>query len=257
MLFLKSGEMKNRFNLSNKEKFIGEKFFNNLGERFTIIEYFNNTNLTVRFDDGTTVLRRGLTNIQNKQVLNPNSPVIYNIGFFGQGKYSVTSNKKSYFCWVSMLSRCYSSDELEKYPTYKGCSVVKEWHNFQNFAKWFEENFKPEFMLKWHLDKDLLISGNKIYGPETCCFLPPKINLLFSKKSYSNNLPRGVFEERGRFISQCCMNSKQKYLGTFDTPEEAFQSYKIVKENYIKSVADEFREQLTPESYQAMYNYQV
>ena len=46
-------------------------------------------------------------------------------------------------------------------------------------------------------------------------------------------------------------------MGTFDTSEEAFQAYKVAKEQYIKEVADKWREQIEPRVYKAMYKYQV
>lgn len=40
-----------------------------------------------------------------------------------------------------------------------------------------DENWKPH-MEGWHLDKDILLKGNKVYSPETCAFVPAKINSL-------------------------------------------------------------------------------
>jgi hypothetical protein len=56
-----------------------------------------------------------------------------------------------------------------------------------------------------------------------------------------------------RFTSR--LNSK--HLGTFDTPEEAFQAYKVAKEEYIKEVADKWKDKITEKVYQALYNYKV
>lgn len=35
--------------------------------------------------------------------------------------------------WRSMIKRCYSKNYSIRNPTYKGCSVCKEWHLFSNF----------------------------------------------------------------------------------------------------------------------------
>ena len=43
----------------------------------------------------------------------------------------------------------------------------------------------------------------------------------------------------------------------FNTPQEAFQAYKKFKENYIKQVADEYKEYIPQKLYEAMYNYEV
>ena len=43
----------------------------------------------------------------------------------------------------------------------------------------------------------------------------------------------------------------------FDTPEEAFQTYKEFKENYIKQVADEYKDKIPEKLYEAMINYKI
>ena len=46
-------------------------------------------------------------------------------------------------------------------------------------------------------------------------------------------------------------------IGRFDTPEEAFYAYKQFKENYIKEVADEYKDSIPQKLYEAMYRYEV
>ena len=53
------------------------------------------------------------------------------------------------------------------------------------------------------------------------------------------------------------MNNKNKSVGSFDTPEEAFQAYKTEKENYIKEVADKYKNLISQKVYQSLYNYQI
>jgi len=135
--------------------------------------------------------------------------------------------------------------------------VCEEWRNFQNFAKWFEKNYKNEIMEKWQLDKDILVKRNKVYSPETCAFVPREINCLFTKTTkVRGNLPIGVTKEYNKFRAQSCSN-KKRYLGTFTTPEEAFQSYKKSKEIYIKEIADKWKGLISEQVYEAMYNYKV
>ena len=145
-----------------------------------------------------------------------------------------------------------------KVNTYIGCETVKEWHNFQNFAEWAEQNYNPDTMQKWQLDKDILFKGNKIYSPETCCFVPSRINSLFLKSDkVRGEYPIGVRKSGNRFQSRFFKKEVYIHLGTFNTPEEAFQAYKVAKEQYIKEVADEYKDQIDPRVYEAMYNYKV
>ena len=157
-----------------------------------------------------------------------------------------------------MIKRCYNKKATEKEPTYIGCAVDERWHNFQNFAEWYDENYNPETMKEWHLDKDILIKRNKIYSHETCCFVPQEINLLFVKSNNTRGkYPIGVYKENRKFITQVRINGKREIVGSFNTPEQAFQAYKTAKEQYIKEVADKWKDKIDPRVYNAMYNYKV
>lgn len=97
-------------------------------------------------------------------------PSVHGVGFIGEGEYKSRKNSKMYGVWSSMIGRCYSPVTQSKQPTYIGCTVAKEWHNFQNFAKWYVENH-PKGDVRYHLDKDKLVEGNKVYSPQNCCFI--------------------------------------------------------------------------------------
>ena len=113
--------------------------------------------------------------------------------------------------------------------------------------------------IKYELDKDLLMESNKVYSPETCCFVPQEINKLFTKRdSKRGDYPIGVGKYRNNsYSAQITLNNSHKYIGTFNTPEEAFEAYKIAKENYIKELADKWRGLISSKVFEAMYNYKV
>ena len=48
-----------------------------------------------------------------------------------------------------------------------------------------------------------------------------------------------------------------KYLGLYITIEQAFSAYKNFKENYIKEVADEYKDLIPTKLYEAIYKYEV
>jgi hypothetical protein len=159
-----------------------------------------------------------------------------------------------------MLKRCYNVEYSKKDNAYMDCEVCDEWFNFQNFAKWYDENFYEIEGEKIHLDKDILIKGNKIYSPETCVFVPARINILFAKsKSKRGDYPIGVHLDKrtNKFISSCRDKTKYDYLGSFEVIEYAFQTYKIHKEKLIKQVAEDYKEKIPAKLYNAMMNYIV
>lgn len=52
-----------------------------------------------------------------------------------------------------------------------------------SFKKWFDENY----IKGYELDKDILIKGNRIYSPDTCCFVPSFINRLYTSSKNTSN----------------------------------------------------------------------
>lgn len=146
-----------------------------------------------------------------------------------------------YNIWTGILRRCYDEKSYLKSPTYKGCSVCGEWLVFSNFQKWYKKNNRHNFAI----DKDILVKGNKIYSPETCCFVPQRINnLILTSKKIRGKYNIGVTERNGKFearISTSCNGKvKREHIGTFATQEEAFATYKERKEKYIKEIAQEY-----------------
>jgi len=238
----------------------GEKYINTQGHEFQIIKYNNANDCHVMFNDGTILKGKSYIQIKKGEVKNPNEPSILNIGYIGQGIYNSFEHRNIYNTWSHILKRCYSEEVQKKYPTYKDVTVSEEWHCFQNFAQWYEKNYNPETMQGWHIDKDILIKGNKIYSSETCCFVPNTINILFIKRQNKRGeYPIGVILEKrtNRFISRVVKNNIKIHLGIFNTPEEAFEAYKTAKEKHIKEVAEKYKNQITEEVYEALYNYQV
>lgn len=236
---------------------IGEKHIINDGYEVEITEYVNAHNCTIQFKSGIVLNGIIYAHLNNGRVKNPFHPLVYGVGCFGVGDYTSKVNGKlteAYIAWEGMLERCYSEKYQEKYPTYKNCTLDEKWYNFQIFNKWFENNYIEGF----HLDKDILIKGNKTYSPETCCFVHQEINKLFTKCNKSRGeYPIGVTKKGNKFQTTLSINGKTTYLGCFNTIEESFQIYKIAKEENIKKLANKYKHQITENCYQALINYKV
>lgn len=182
----------------------------------------------------------------------------YGVGFIGDGKYnSKTLNGKPHQTWRDMLRRCYSPKYHADFPSYIGCSVHSDWHNFQNFCEDYIHMIgEPNFVL----DKDILIKGNKLYSKETCCLVPAPLNNLLTKSNRNRgNSPIGVsrHKQTQKYEVRLRINNKNLYLGLFDTEEEAFAIYKMGKQNHIKHMARVFESKLDPKVYTALINYKV
>lgn len=241
----------------------------NEGYEIKIVEYNRRDDIIVEFQDKYMAkIHTDYRHFKNGNVKNPYHPKTYGIGYIGEGKYESLKYKDIYDIWRRMLQRCYDPYYLNEHPTYRDCIVCEEWHNFQNFARWWEENYYNIGKGRMHLDKDILIKGNKIYSPETCLIVPHRINELFVKKDENRGeYPIGVCETYNNknkiLIVHCSIKennkSKIKHLGVFplDKPFQAFTCYKIFKENYIKQVADEYKDLIPNKVYNALYNYKI
>lgn len=165
-----------------------------------------------------------------------------------------------YATWMQMLTRCYSERYIKATPTYKDCLVCNEWKRYSNFEKWFND---PENGYKdgYCLDKDILVKGNKLYSPDTCCFVPNEINALFIKHdSKRGKYPIGVSLHNKKYCARINMFQKGSiWLGTFDTPKLAFEAYKKAKESYIKDMAKNYYKEgrITKRVYDALMRYEV
>lgn len=243
--------------LYHKNKTVGQKFTTNEGYEIEIIDYITSTNCTIAFNDGTVLKTKAYNDIKRGQIKNPNRIIKLGVGYIGIGNFSSTRHLEAYKKWYNMLNRSYN--DTKEFKSYKDVTVCAEWHNFQNFAQWFYENYNPEYMQKWQLDKDILAKGNKTYSPKTCCFVPQEINSLFLKSNSTRGLtPVGTnIVRNAKYTARYKKDDKVIHLGTFDTPEEAFECYKFHKEKYIKEVADKWKDQITKQTYKALINYKV
>lgn len=142
---------------------IGEESYNKFGSKMILLEYRKYDDCDVLFEDYNFIVKNTrYDHFKDKSLKCPFEARIFNKGFIGHGKYSYKSHRLIYSVWCHMLERCYDDKYKEKYPTYKDCKVCEEWLNFQNFAKWYEENYYEIPNEKMCLDKDILIKGKRI-----------------------------------------------------------------------------------------------
>lgn len=183
---------------------------------------------------------------------------LYGVAYCGKGIYKPSFENrptKCYSVWKSMVDRCYSEKSQKSRPTYVGCSVCEEWLNFQNFGKWFDENWK-EFMGKnWHLDKDILVKGNKVYSPETCTFVPNQINVLFRTEFYSSDSFKcGIRLTAGGKFNVRFSNT---HIGNYVNYSDAILAYKKARKERVLFLAEKWKDKISPLVCEAMLNYKI
>lgn len=186
------------------------------------------------------------------------SKKVYGTGIIDENDFKIY--KKEYKYWNHILERCYSNKLKEKYPTYEKIIMSNKWIYFKNFKDWYNDNYYEIEGQRMEIDKDILIKGNKMYSPETCLFVPQEINKLFTKRQNDRGkLPIGVRykELNNKYECRCNKNGKSIYLGLYEDSEKAFQVYKEFKENYIKEIADYYKDRIPNKLYNALYKYEV
>lgn len=239
---------------SNNHTFAIMKKFYKTNEGYTVeVISSEDKYRTIKFPDGNTRVVEQ-SSLSKGRVKNLMHRSVFGVGFLGYGDYKTSINSIKTDCynvWVNMLLRCYSKKFQEKHPSYKIANVSAEWHNFQNFAKWFhkESNYEAGF----ELDKDLLVSGNKEYNKEKCIFIPKELNsIINSGKGYYHD------KRRNKFVASCSLGGGVSInLGSFLTEKEAFLKYKETKEKYIKQRAEFYKNQITPQVYESLLNFKI
>lgn len=173
-----------------------------------------------------------------------------------KGTYPDKVQTRAASTWYGMKRRVRDN---KKRPTYGGCTISADFLDFQVFAAWCQR--QPGYgNAGWELDKDLLLKGNKVYGPATCVFVPPEINAALTKADKSRgSSPIGVSYKKshGKYVAQVGTGTGQKHLGLFNTQEEAFAAYKAAKEQFLTKLAEKYKQQLDDRAYVALLRYEV
>lgn len=240
---------------------IGDVLQTNGGDTVTVLENNRWDNIVVEFNDEHKhrVTTRS-DHLRNGMVKNPYTPSVYGVGYIGVGKYLVSDGGKltpMYHTWAKMLQRCYDPKYHKKRPTYIGCTVCPEWHNFQIFTEWCSTQ-PNSYTFGFALDKDLIVFGNKVYSPDTCSFVPHQINsLLTDCAAIRGDLPQGVSlrVRGGKYQVNLHIDGKQLYLGLFETVSEAATAYSKAKTENVHNQSDTWKDSLHPIVYTNLKNF--
>ena len=229
---------------------------------FKILKYNDSKNVEIQFINTGYETSATLGNIRNGKVEDRYLPSVYGVGVIGD-KYPITINSvqtKEYVLWKHMLQRCYSDDFKKERPTYEGCQVSENFKSYEYFYEWCHEQvgFGNE---GFHLDKDLLVKGNKVYSENTCVFIPQEVNTLLVKSTAlrGKHLIGVSWNKKDKaFVAKARKNKgKSEHLGIFKTEIEAFNAYKQAKEAFVKEQADKWKGKIDERAYNALMNYEV
>ncbi len=201
--------------------------------------------------------------VRSGKVRDPYYPSVYGVGYCGAGPYPLShsktgkkTNTPAYEVWLCRMKSCYG--DVKYKHLYVGATICEEWHNFQNFAKWYYKQEKL-YGKGGNVDKDLLHLGNKHYSPETARYIPKAVNSLFTGTSgktagvhFCNSSEKYVAQiQRGELTSSG--KKRQSYLGSYTTYEQAEQVYITAKVAHVRETALKYQEQLPPDLFYKLY----
>lgn len=156
---------------------------------------------------------------------------------------TITHHSRASGLWNKINARCLPGGKYQMTgPSYIG--VTNGFSGFQEFAEWCNQqpgySAKDSFGMFFEIDKDIISLGNKVYSPEYCCFVPRRINSLFTScRAARGDLPLGVsfMAKRGKYRSYCNSDGRLKHLGHFDGPAEAHRAWQYEKTLVIQEAA--------------------
>jgi hypothetical protein len=171
-------------------------------------------------------------------------------GYRGEGEWDASGKNPHTTVWMGMLMRTCSDEFKQKHKSYTEARVCEEFMNLQVFCNWSDSAKPKDTSITWELDKDLLGDG-KLYSPSTCCYLPKELNLFLSKLD-RQYIPRTA---GGKYSVWCSdgVNKDNRYVGTFDTKEEAVGAWKKTKNARLHSLIEKYKQLLPANVLEALY----
>ena len=178
---------------------VGERFVNNQGCSFFIVEYINAKDVWVQFENGVKMHTQYIC-CKKGEVLNPYHKSQCGVGYIGlMGDNSrPKTNGREYILWRNMIKRCY--DENSQKSSYKDVTVCERWHCFANFLEDIKLIDGYELWLKnpktMALDKDIKQQNveNKVYSLQTCTFI------TVSENTKERNVRHGLPHSKRRVV---------------------------------------------------------
>lgn len=189
-------------------------------------------------------------------------------------EYIEYENKATYQAmkiYATIKTRCGDIAGNDKiHNCYEKSTMYRLWLDEpKEFVKWYLEHYYEVAGESMAVDKDLFGDGSGMYHPDFCCILPQGLNTMLAnnKKHYKegetkdNTLPLGVRYngKSNKYYGEITFTGTDKTirLSEWDTPEDAFAEYKIMKQADILLMAARYKENIPDYIYNKLLKVKV
>lgn len=189
-------------------------------------------------------------------------------------EYIEYENKATYQArraYESIKARCKDTTDSENVRScYDKSTMWQVWlDDPKKFIKWYLLHYYDCNGEEMNVDKDLFGDGSGMYHEEFCCLLPKGLNTLLanSKKHYKegetpeNTLPLGVRynSKKKKYYAEITFTGDDRItpLSEWDTAEEAFAEYKMMKQADILMVVARYKKDIPDYIYNKFLTVEV
>lgn len=186
-------------------------------------------------------------------------------------EYVNKASHEAYKIYGAIRKRCKDKkDNLHIGKCYENSTMCQEWIDSpKSFVKWYLEHYYEVEEESMAVDKDLFGNGSGMYYPDYCCILPQGLNTLLTncKKHYGegetpeNTLPLGVrySSKTGKYYGKIAFTGTERTisLSEWNTPEEAFAEYKMMKQADILLVIAKYKDSIPDYIYDKFLQVEV
>lgn len=186
-------------------------------------------------------------------------------------EYGNKASIQAYIVYNGILKRCGDTkDDDNVRSCYDKSTMWQGWiDDPKAFVKWYLEHYYECGDEEMDVDKDLFGDGSGMYAPQFCCLLPKGLNALLanSKKHYfegqtpDNALPLGVKynSKTNKYYGEITFFGTEStiQLSEWDTAEEAFAEYRIMKLSDIRTMAAKYKERIPEYIYKQLLKVDV
>lgn len=136
--------------------------------------------------------------------------------------------------------------------------LCDEWREFENFNKWYENNYYEIVGEKMELSHKLYSLNNQLMSPEMSCFLPTTINSTLCKlgRAINNGLSVNI-NATGKANGLYEIRLFGKAIAYSDSKEELVEIRNIILSREFSSMAQKYKEKLPKKIYDKLMNYEV